>query len=61
MFGGTSEKYRNQYAFQKLLDSCYKKEWAPHCKETFNGAQSVIGYFEKYTHRIAVSNHQIMV
>lgn len=60
MFGGTSEKYRNHYAFQELLDSCYKKEWVPHCKETFNGAQSVISYLGKYTHRIAVSNHRIV-
>ncbi len=32
----------------------------PHCKETFNGAQSVIAYLGKYTHRIAVSNHRIL-
>ena len=30
-----------------------------YCKETFNGAQSVINYLGKYTHRIAISNHRI--
>ena len=32
----------------------------PHCKKTFNGAQSVINYLGKYTHRIAISNHRII-
>ena len=59
-FHGSSEKYRNYYAFKELLDICYKKEWIPHCKKTFNGALSVINYLGKYTHRIAISNHRII-
>lgn len=35
-------------------------DWVPHCKKTFNGAQSVINYLGKYTHRIAISNHRII-
>lgn len=42
------------------MNSCYSKEWAPYCKKTFNGAQSVIDYLGKYTHRIAISNHRII-
>lgn len=59
-FYGSSEKYRNHYAFQELLDACYAAEWIPYCKKTFNGAQSVISYLGKYTHRIAISNHRII-
>ncbi len=59
-FYGTSKKYRNHYAFKELLDICYSKEWILHCKKTFNGAQSVINYLGKYTHRIAISNHRII-
>lgn len=59
-FHGSSEQYRNHYCFKELLDSCYGKEWAPYCKKTFNGAQSVIDYLGKYTHRIAISNHRII-
>jgi hypothetical protein len=59
-FHGTAEKYRNQYAFKELLNSCYEKDWAPYCKKTFNGAQSVIDYLGKYTHRIAISNRRII-
>ena len=59
-FHGSSEKYRNHYVFKDLLDLCYDKDWVPHCKKTFNGAQSVINYLGKYTHRIAISNHRII-
>ena len=59
-FHGTSEKYRNHYVFRELLDACYEQEWVPYCKKTFNGAQSVIDYLGKYTHRIAISNHRII-
>lgn len=59
-FHGSSEKYRNRYAFKELLHICYDKDWVPHCKKTFNGAQSVINYLGKYTHRIAISNHRII-
>ena len=59
-FHGTAEKYRNYYVFKDLLDSCYDTEWIPYCKKTFNGAQSVIDYLGKYTHRIAISNHRII-
>ena len=59
-FHGSSEKYHNRYAFKELLNICYEREWVPHCKKTFNGAQSVINYLGKYTHRIAISNHRII-
>ena len=59
-FHGTSEKYRNHFTFKELLDTCHNKDWIPHCKKTFNGAQSAINYLGKYTHRIAISNHRII-
>ena len=59
-FYGSSEKYRNHYLFKELLDTCYSIEWVPYCKKTFNGAQSVINYLGKYTHRIAISNYHII-
>lgn len=58
-FHGTAERYRNRYLFKELLNKCYKKSWVTYCKETFNGAQSVINYLGKYTHRMAISNHRI--
>lgn len=58
-FHGTAEPLKNHYAFKELLDACYSKEWVPYCKKPFNGAESVIRYLGKYTHRIAISNYRI--
>lgn len=59
-FHGSAGKYQNRYAFQELMDTCYRKEWAPYCKKTFNGSGDVISYLGKYTHRIAISNHRLV-
>ena len=59
-FHGSALKYRNHYEFKELIDRCYSVQWVPHCKKTFNGAQSVISYLGKYTHRIAISNHRLL-
>lgn len=58
-FYGTAEPYKNHYAFKQLLDACHAKEWIPYCKKPFRGAESVIKYLGKYTHRIAISNYRI--
>ena len=58
-FHGTAEPFKNHYAFKELLDTCYSKEWIPYCKKPFNGAESVIKYLGKYTHRIAISNYRL--
>lgn len=58
-FHGSAERYKNYYVFKELLDACYSKEWIPYCKKPFDGAESVIKYLGKYTHRIAISNYRI--
>lgn len=58
-FHGSAERYQNRYRFKELLDICYKKDWVCYCKKPFNGAESVIRYLGKYTHRIAISNTRI--
>ena len=58
-FHGTAAQYRNHYTFKELLDTCYDMEWVVYCKKPFDGAESVIRYLGKYTHRIAVSNYRI--
>ena len=57
---GHAEKYRNYYEFQQLVDACCKKEWIPFLKESFAGAETVMAYIGRYTHRIAVSNSRIL-
>ncbi|MDO4650171.1 MAG: IS91 family transposase [Eubacteriales bacterium] len=59
-YHGSSEPYKNLYAFKELLDICYETEWISYIKKAFNGAQSVIKYLGRYTHRIAISNRRIL-
>ena len=58
-FHGSAQKYQNRYRFKELLEICYKKDWVCYCKKPFDGAESVIRYLGKYTHRIAISNTRI--
>ena len=58
-FHGSAAPYKNYYTFKELLNTCYAKEWVPYCKKPFAGAESVIRYLGKYTHRIAISNYRI--
>ena len=49
------------WAISKVFRGKYMEELKnPYCKKTFHGAQSVIDYLGKYTHRIAISNHRII-
>jgi len=38
----------------------FKKNWVVYCKRPFFGAQQVIEYLGRYTHKIAISNHRIL-
>lgn len=58
-FHGSAQRYQNRYRFKELLNICYQKDWVCYCKKPFDGAESVIRYLGKYTHRIAISNTRI--
>lgn len=59
-YHGNSEELRNHYSFKELLNRLYAKDWIVYTKEAFNGANSVIKYLGRYTHRIAISNRRII-
>jgi len=46
-------------AFQRLLQSCRRLEWVVFAKPPFAGADTVLDYLARYTHRIAISNHRL--
>lgn len=60
-YEGDAPKYRNQYEYQELLDICYKKDWVTDIRESFAGAETVMNYLGRYTHRIAISNSRILM
>lgn len=57
---GKAAKYRNEYEYQELLDICYRKNWVTDIRESFAGAETVMHYLGRYTHRIAISNSRIL-
>ena len=59
-YHGTAAHLKNHYEFKVLLNSLYDKNWVVYTKEAFNGANSVIRYLGRYTHRIAISNRRIV-
>jgi hypothetical protein len=48
---GTFEAFRGQF---------YHKKWIVYCKPPFDGAEGVLQYLGRYTHRIAISNNRIL-
>ena len=59
-YEGEAAKYRNRYECQELLDICYEKNWVTDIRESFAGAETVMNYLGRYTHRIAISNSRIL-
>jgi len=51
---------KDSSSFEKFNIILKKKNWNIKIKETFNGAENVIRYLGKYTHRIAISNSRIL-
>lgn len=58
-YHGTAAFLQSDYEFKALLNKLYDKDWVVHIKKAFCGAQSVIKYLGRYTHRIAISNNRI--
>ncbi len=59
-YEGNALKYQNSYEFQELVNTCYGKDWVVDIRESFAGAETVMNYLGRYTHRIAISNSRIL-
>jgi hypothetical protein len=43
----------------QLRSELHQSEWIVYAKQPFGGAQQVIEYLGRYTHKVAISNHRI--
>ena len=43
-----------------LLDALHRKDWVVYAKRPFGGAEQVVRYLGRYTHRIGISNHRLV-
>jgi hypothetical protein len=54
------EQIRKQINLDKKeAKALFSKNWVVYCKRPFFGAEQVIEYLGRYTHKIAISNHRI--
>ena len=60
LFFGKIKKLECPKLWEELLTSVAFKDWVVYSKEPFNGAEQVIKYLGRYTHRIAISNQRIV-
>lgn len=58
-FEGMIKTIGSVTVFNELIDKLYSKKWITYCKQPFGGAEQVINYLGRYTHRVAISNHRI--
>ena len=59
-FHGSLSSYRDPDAFKDLVDQCRQVEWVVYAKPPVAGAEAVLDYLARYTHRIAISNHRLL-
>jgi hypothetical protein len=50
----------SQKAFRSFLKQLGKKEWVVYAKPPFRGADHLLPYLARYTHRVAISNHRLI-
>ena len=59
-FHGSLEPLRDDREFQRLIDRAYRREWVVYAKPPFGGAEQVLKYLARYTHRVAISNSRLV-
>jgi hypothetical protein len=60
VFCGRLEPLRDRRAFQRHLSPARKAEWCVYAKPPFAGAEQVLAYLARYTHRVAISNNRLL-
>jgi len=59
-FYGKISHLSNPESFSQLIKKCFNSEWVVYAKPPFGGAEKVLDYLGRYTHRIAISNNRLL-
>ena len=59
-FGGSTAPLADITAFRGLLTTLKAHDWVVYAKPPFAGAQQVLAYLGRYTHRVAIANHRLV-
>jgi len=60
IFPGGIGHLKDPPTFEVFRRRLYHKKWVVYCKPPFAGAEGVLQYLGRYTHRIAISNNRIL-
>src|SRR5258707_5532487 len=59
-FFSSLEQLRDPVAFRRYLDPARQINWVVYAKPPFAGAERVLEYVGRYTHRVAIANNRIV-
>ncbi len=59
-FHGSLQELADPERFRKFLKQLFTREWVVYAKPPFGGAEYVLQYLARYTHRVAISNHRLV-
>ena len=59
-FHGSQQHLAAPGCFSRFLRQLFRKDWVVYAKPPFGGAQHVLNYLARYTHRVAISNHRLV-
>ncbi len=59
-FAGSTEPLADPAAFGGFLTGLKANDWVVYAKPPFAGAEQVLAYLGRYTHRVAIANHRLV-
>jgi hypothetical protein len=59
-FHGSLQQLASPERFRHFLRQLYSNHWVIYAKPPFGGAEHVLHYLARYTHRVAISNHRLV-
>jgi hypothetical protein len=59
-FHGSLKELAAPERFQRFLRQLFSKDWVVYAKPPFGGAEHVLQYLARYTHRVAISNQRLV-
>jgi hypothetical protein len=59
-FHGSQQYLAAPGCFPSFLRQLFRQDWVVYAKPPFGGAEHVLNYLARYTHRVAISNHRLV-
>jgi hypothetical protein len=59
-FHGSQQYLTTPGCFANFLRQLFRQDWVVYAKPPFGGAEHVLNYLARYTHRVAISNHRLV-